>query len=139
MGPACQWPCSNDGAQTAHRRPDRGAIVISPPTIPAAAPPSSTASRSYKKSTRASVAFLSPSPPHRLCSSLCSSATLCCLSPPCQPPVVAELGHPLLVLNCVAIPERSLQPSCACKLSRRLVFAPPRTSPSPAGVEPPPV
>jgi hypothetical protein len=87
-----------------------------------------------------SVAFLSPSyPPHHLCSSLRSSATLCCLSPPCQLPVVTELGHPLLVHNCVAVPEQSLRLSCACELSRRLGSAPPRTSLSPACAEPPPV
>jgi hypothetical protein len=82
--------------------------------------------------------FLSPSsPPHRLCSSLRSSATLCRSSSSCQPLVVTELRHPLLVLNRVAVPERSLLLSCACELSRRLGSAPPRTSPSLDYVEPP--
>jgi hypothetical protein len=62
VGSACQWHCLSSGAHTACRCLDHGATVICPPTVLATAPPSSTASHGYKKSTGRVLPSFSLSP-----------------------------------------------------------------------------
>jgi hypothetical protein len=128
VGPACQLLCPNDSAQTTRPASRPRCHHCFPPTISATAPPTSTASRGYKRRTpgrgfplSASFTFTPP----------------CSLCPPLSiAPLFADEYHHPSSSSSVEPTRRAsatlLHVATTCSLGRRSVTHPGECSPLPS-------